>query len=1262
MAKVMLKFCDVAGRESLVTRSLEGKQSAKKLTVRTIDAAIVFHDANGEKNTLTKRCANLEEIIPKMLGVSKAVLTNVIFCHQEDEWILAPPSEFKKRLDDIFAATRYRAALKTIEKQTKDQVTGIRVLRSELENHSTIREQAHRLEARLQLVREEIEDLSSEREQILEQMAPLEAELESLAAVESQVADLESVLATLGATVELCERNRDSYLAAMEEEFSESNEELLRMQAAYDAEIEKARSELLTLEETYATVAADFKLANEAYRTALTTHASLQGAVETLENALTERKTKIAVLSPSIGLPSGSGSSPSAFQAALDHALTEARADASSVAAEADAEVAAVSTRIQEVQVQLATLRAERDAADRRLQTARTKLAELGRTSVSLEALEGQAAGLEGEHKAATQALAELQAQASSGKDAGHVASLEIQRESLKSSASALRAEINHRASFAGLQASLENKTKSRDAKQEAARSLLESHRESFVDVLGMDRSSLYSLAGFDAEAGSQAGASQAQALKEKARNASKALNEAASSASVLRKQVETMEQDLEARRSEAAKLAKKLKKKASGSDPDELIARTQARKESLQARLQKNKVTSLSAVSQFEEFLAAAKEDEACPLCHRGFESDPKGLDEFVASLKEILDSLDGSASTEELQTQVDECDLILGKLNALRPLQLELDTLTNKTIPNLEAKLESTQAELETASTREEQAQSAASLAESRVQAGDQALKALEELCRIASEAQTLDGEIGALQAELEAARAAASASASAATEALAGGTYESLAAIPSAELSTRAKGLEDQVSALEKEMKETRAAMAARENAIQAASNRVHASEKQKLTLEAKISSARMAASQVKDLESKVEEEEATRARLEASLAPLKASETALAGERRETEARARSAKERARSSVNQLVEHVEWLQRTNNRIGELEGKNPREALAGAAADRDSAKTAVEASEVRKDDTDARIAQIRAALSESSTTKRLIDDNIKYRETLKELEELAEQESEVRRKLDSVRGASSSSGLSVQDIRRKKDKLASACAELKGTIEAKAAQVEQVEAELAEPMYANGETNYATKLIEMKTTEMAAGDLAKYQRALDAALQRYHALKMTEINNIIKDLWQKVYKGTDIDRIEITCEASTSKRNSFEYHLMAIRGGIAIPMRSRCSAGQARIAALIVRIALAETFCLNCGILALDEPTTNLDESNKDSFARALATIVNERSRQANFQLLLITHDESFIDILSKKLSKSPSCYWKLVRTPRGHSEIHKHNFHY
>ena len=42
---------------------------------------------------------------------------------------------------------------------------------------------------------------------------------------------------------------------------------------------------------------------------------------------------------------------------------------------------------------------------------------------------------------------------------------------------------------------------------------------------------------------------------------------------------------------------------------------------------------------------------------------------------------------------------------------------------------------------------------------------------------------------------------------------------------------------------------------------------------------------------------------------------------------------------------------------------------------------------------------------------------------------------------------------------------------------------------------------------------------------------------------------------------------------------------------------------LACLIIRLALAETFCLKCGILALDEPTTNLDEANSAALALAL-----------------------------------------------------------
>ena len=60
----------------------------------------------------------------------------------------------------------------------------------------------------------------------------------------------------------------------------------------------------------------------------------------------------------------------------------------------------------------------------------------------------------------------------------------------------------------------------------------------------------------------------------------------------------------------------------------------------------------------------------------------------------------------------------------------------------------------------------------------------------------------------------------------------------------------------------------------------------------------------------------------------------------------------------------------------------------------------------------------------------------------------------------------------------------------------------------------------------------------------------------------------------------------------------------------MRGRCSAGQKVLASLLIRLALAETFCLQCGVLALDEPTTNLDQANIRAFAKALNVIISKR----------------------------------------------------
>lgn len=61
-----------------------------------------------QKVCLSYRCADMDKEIPALMGVSKAILENVIFVHQDEaNWPLQDPSTLKKKFDDIFSATRY---------------------------------------------------------------------------------------------------------------------------------------------------------------------------------------------------------------------------------------------------------------------------------------------------------------------------------------------------------------------------------------------------------------------------------------------------------------------------------------------------------------------------------------------------------------------------------------------------------------------------------------------------------------------------------------------------------------------------------------------------------------------------------------------------------------------------------------------------------------------------------------------------------------------------------------------------------------------------------------------------------------------------------------------------------------------------------------------------------------------------------------------------------------------------------------------------
>lgn len=148
------------------------------------------------------------------------------------------------------------------------------------------------------------------------------------------------------------------------------------------------------------------------------------------------------------------------------------------------------------------------------------------------------------------------------------------------------------------------------------------------------------------------------------------------------------------------------------------------------------------------------------------------------------------------------------------------------------------------------------------------------------------------------------------------------------------------------------------------------------------------------------------------------------------------------------------------------------------------------------------------------------------------------------------------------------------------------------------------------------------------------------KYHSIKMAEVNDTMRHLWNRTYQGTgmkhhydsifthrtlpDIDGIKIVSEgegttgrrtynyrvryhAYATSRSLIEFQVVMVKDQVEMDMRGRCSAGQKMLASIIIRLALSDSFGANCGILALDEPTNALDVENIEALAQSLVEYV-------------------------------------------------------
>lgn len=185
--QIKLRFSNSGGKSMVVVRSMEVTQKKTTMSFKALDGILRATDPNtGQRVSLSHKCSELDRQIPALIGVSKAVMEHVVFCHQEESsWPLMEGSILKKRFDDIFDSARYAKALDSIRKLKLEYSNKGKDLKADLNGLASHKHAASVTRSEMEAAQEQIANLEesiAEYKERIQQNGELINEMNALTA------------------------------------------------------------------------------------------------------------------------------------------------------------------------------------------------------------------------------------------------------------------------------------------------------------------------------------------------------------------------------------------------------------------------------------------------------------------------------------------------------------------------------------------------------------------------------------------------------------------------------------------------------------------------------------------------------------------------------------------------------------------------------------------------------------------------------------------------------------------------------------------------------------------------------------------------------------------------------------------------------------------------------------------------------------------------------------------------------------------------
>ncbi|CAH8282647.1 unnamed protein product [Eruca vesicaria subsp. sativa] len=1173
-AQIKLRFKTAAGKDVVCIRSFQLTQKASKMEYKAIESVLqTINPHTGKKVCLSYRSADMNREIPTLMGVSKAILENVILVHQdESNWPLQYPSTLKKKFDDIFSATRYTKALEAIKKLHKDQAQEIKTYKLKLENLQTLKDAAYKLRESIAQDEERTESSKAQMSELENSIQKLDAELHNKQMMLKDLRKLQDQVSRKTAERSTLFKEQQRQYAALPEENEDSIEELKEWKSKFEEKIAiletKIRKMEREMEDTETTISSIHK-AKTSYMLEIS---KLQTEAEAHMLLKNERDASIQKMFSHHNL----GNVPSTpFSTEVVLNLTN-RIQSRLVEFEMDlldkkkSNETALSTAwdcYMNANDRWKSIKAQKRAKDeiKRGISKRIEEKETERDSFEFEISNVDVQQIDEREK---------------------LVQVELEEKSKQNSESGFESKIEQKQDEIY---SIEHKIKTLKDFMAEDRVKYYLKKKKLENLRKRDKKMSIEMKHDDLILKSQEAEKEVNLLQVK-------IQEVKNSLSKHHKDTESRKRYIESK-------LEALKQESFTIDAyPRLLDSAKDKRDYHKSKY----YIAISMRHMCEPLEQVAREHHFCPCCERTFSAEEE--DNFVK--KQRAKASTTGDHVKALAAESSNADSIFQQLDQLRSVFEEYTKLTDEIIPFAEKSLQEFTEELELQSKALDIALVILALKETDKELVEERVQLLE----------LLDNRLAL--------------------------DFECIKKLNKSEL----RRLQSTKDKLHEELEKLRDEKIYMELDISGLQARWHALREEK----AKAANLLRDVTKTKeDLERLAEEKiqlDLHIKHLAEALGPLSKEKEQLLSFYNVMKVKRNQEYEELAEKKRNYQQEVEALLKANSKINEYHELKKGERLNDIQGKQRVAESQLQSSESRKNEIAAELSKSKDSIRNQDQVRRNIEDNLNYR--TKKAQVLTGEIESLEAEILNIGGIPAVEAEIVK-ISRERERLLSELNRCRGTVSVYESSISKNNVELKQTQYKDIDKRHFDQLIQLKTTEMANKDLDRYYNAVDKALMRFHTMKMEEINKIIRELWQQTHRGQDIDYIRIHSDSEGAGTRSYSYKVLMQTGDTELEMRGRCSAGQKVLASLIIRLALAETFCLNCGILALDEPTTNLDGPNSESLAGALLRIMEDRKGQENFQLIVITHDERFAQMIGQR--QHADKYYRVAKDDMQHSII-------